>query len=836
MVERITEFYSATEWVRTYRDMTGRILRQVYPPAVNHADGAESVIVYNDLGQKELQVDPDGVQSLFSYDNQGRLSIQVLDLNRDAEIDYSGEDRIVRTMTEYGWRDGIPVRRILHSRWESSGSDDETTFAFTETSLDGFESWQTSHGLTVHTQVEANFDSAGGRRETTTYPDGTSFVRTFSNGRLSAEISRDTNGQTLTRTDYLYDSHGRLYQEIVQGMGTTTYTWNANDQIESVTTPDPEPSLTGVGYDAQTTTFFYDLMGRIERMDHPDNTSTHHTYWPTGQVRRTWGSRQYPVEYTYTSQGRLDTLTTWQDFSNPTTATVTQWTYDPFRGWLTSKEIADSGELVTWQYTPAGRLEQRTNGRGIVASFQYTDGGDLEVINYSDATPSVTHTFDRLGRVATTTDASGERRHLYQADRLTGEQYLSGPLADYGTNRQLDSLQRIQKIVLSFNGTPQQQSEFGYHSQTGRLQTITANGLTHDYSYVPLSGLPESRTVSDDSANVLMVVDHDWDFLGRLRSIDTITAADHRSFAYRYNDANQRTRVTLADDRYWSYDYDSLGQLTSAAQYNGADQPIPGRDFGFTFDDIGNRTQTVTNGRSATYTPNGKNQYEERQVPGVFDLSGLANSGAVVTVNGSPTTRLGEWFHGLATADNSSGAIWDEVTIRGVLAGAGNAGTDAVAETEGAFFLPATPQVFIHDADGNLTQDGQWLYVWDAENRLIQMETLPAVYSVGAPRLRLTFQYDSQGRRFSKTVENWDEVANDFVTTSNRRFLYDGWNLIAELTTDESGDYPINRRTFYIWGTDLSGSLQGAGGVVGLLAVRQENISTSLPYFAGVQT
>src|SRR5438128_2326869 len=48
-----------------------------------------------------------------------------------------------------------------------------------------------------------------------------------------------------------------------------------------------------------------------------------------------------------------------------------------------------------------------------------------------------------------------------------------------------------------------------------------------------------------------------------------------------------------------------------------------------------------------------------------------------------------------------------------------------------------------YDLDGNLSSDGRWNYTWDAENRLIKMESL-----AGAPAAsvrRLSFQYDWMG-------------------------------------------------------------------------------------------
>ncbi|MBP5320047.1 MAG: RHS repeat-associated core domain-containing protein [Kiritimatiellae bacterium] len=50
-------------------------------------------------------------------------------------------------------------------------------------------------------------------------------------------------------------------------------------------------------------------------------------------------------------------------------------------------------------------------------------------------------------------------------------------------------------------------------------------------------------------------------------------------------------------------------------------------------------------------------------------------------------------------------------------------------------------------------------------------------------------------------------------------FTYDGWNLIHETVTETAGAATNVTERQYFWGPDLSGSLQGAGGVGGLLAV-----------------
>jgi RHS repeat-associated protein len=93
------------------------------------------------------------------------------------------------------------------------------------------------------------------------------------------------------------------------------------------------------------------------------------------------------------------------------------------------------------------------------------------------------------------------------------------------------------------------------------------------------------------------------------------------------------------------------------------------------------------------------------------------------------------------------------------------------------------------------------------ENRLNQMES-----QASAPvnsKYRVSFDYDHQGRRRQKTVYTNNSTA--YVAQTTNRYVYDGWNLVAIL---DQNNTPIQT---FIWGLDLSGSEQGAGGVGGLL-------------------
>ena len=110
-----------------------------------------------------------------------------------------------------------------------------------------------------------------------------------------------------------------------------------------------------------------------------------------------------------------------------------------------------------------------------------------------------------------------------------------------------------------------------------------------------------------------------------------------------------------------------------------------------------------------------------------------------------------------------------------------------------------------HDEDGNLIDDGSKVYDWDAENRLQKVSNQSGVTLA-------EYYYDYRGRRIGKITYPQAEGGESVIL-----FYYDGWNLLAEI--DLNTDQVLRK---YTWGTDLSGTKQGAGGVGGLLCVEDD--------------
>jgi RHS repeat-associated protein len=226
------------------------------------------------------------------------------------------------------------------------------------------------------------------------------------------------------------------------------------------------------------------------------------------------------------------------------------------------------------------------------------------------------------------------------------------------------------------------------------------------------------------------------------------------------------------------------------------------------------------------YTHPRAQQYSQRTVPGYLQSLGTASANATVTLwssdgSSASSQRKGNYFRAELPEDNTSAAHWLALTNLAVLNNGTNA--DIVATSLGHQFLPQTPEHFTYDADGNLTQDGQWNYTWDAENRLVKL----APSTTAGPQISLAFEYDWQGRRIHKQV--WPNTNWTGTPTNDVKFVYDGWNLIGILNSS------FTLQTSFVWGSDLSGSIRGAGGVGGLLFIcdQPSAIGYSAPAYDG---
>jgi RHS repeat-associated protein len=813
-----------SEWVKTYTDALGRNAKTVY------ADGAAEYSYYNTKGQLIRSVDADGVATLYQYNGQGEVEYTAVDVDQDATIDFNGLDRVTQTVRDVTTISSVNVRRTRTYQLATDNSSTPLLVNESRVSTDGLQSWNIAFGLTTQSVTTVN-TGTGARTTTVTNPDGSTTVSVYSFGRLQTVTRKNSGGTQIAKSTYAYDPHGRVASVTDARNGATVYTYGAGDAVATVTTPAP-----GTGAPAQTTTSLYDTLGRAWKTVLADGTSTTNEFFLTGQLKKTYGSRGYPVEYTYDPAGRMKTLKTWQNFTGNSGTAVTTWNYHPTRGWLLSKDYANAVTGAAgstgpdYTYTAGSRLKTRTwareysAGNRIVTTYKYgfddaTGGnshGDLTEVSYNDTvTATVGYGYDRRGRQTTVTQGGNTTTRYYlDAGLSLGESYSGGTLGGLNVTNTFDSFLR-RSTVSSRNGTTSLGSSTYGYDQASRLSSVSDGTYSADYVYQSNSSLVDTITFKT-SGSTRLTTQKRYDRLNRLQSIVSTPSAANQalpSFTYQYNDANQRTRVALGDGSYWVYDYDSLGQVKAGKRYWNEGTPVAGQQFEYGFDDIGNRTNSKRGGdenganlRETTYARNYLNQYAGRTnlVGRYADVLGLAtfnqSSPASVIVNGQAAYRRSEYWRSELSLGGSN-ASWQSVTV--------NVGTTT---NTGSLFVSPTPEAYAYDLDGNLTADGRWTYTWDAENRLTQMESL--TNNPSGSKRKLTFEYDANGRRIGKKVYVWNGSAYPGSPNTTLRFLYDGWNLIGEL----DGSNAVVRS--YQWGTDLSGSLQGAGGVGGLLSVK----------------
>ena len=127
---------------------------------------------------------------------------------------------------------------------------------------------------------------------------------------------------------------------------------------------------------------------------------------------------------------------------------------------------------------------------------------------------------------------------------------------------------------------------------------------------------------------------------------------------------------------------------------------------------------------------------------------------------------------------------------------------------------PEPAQIPTYDLNGNMTHTGRDAYLWDEENRLVRME-----YPDGSAS---EFDYDGLSRRMER--REYDASGS---LTETMRYVYDELLPIQEL----DGNQTVGRS--YTRGLNLTQSLQGAGGVGGLLAMTESSGATFFYFYDG---
>lgn len=812
------------ESTASQQDWAGRQVKTTYASDADGVGGNDfSSAFYNSKGQLTKSIDPDGLTQLYSYNLRGEQTFTATDLNGNGAIDLA-VDQVSFSETDLATRPGGEwVMRTTQKVWLDAGSDTGTAVSYSDVSLDGLKRWSIQNpSVQTHESTSVTIlGAAGNSSELSIRPDGTSQTTTITNSLVSNVTNRDSDGTLLYQTDMTYDSLKRPFTQTDSRTGPSTryYLNTATDVVNRT-----------LDHLSRETLFTYDHRGRAKTTNLPDtlnesggtiaNVSTTF-YFPDGTVREQSGDGGYRTTQTYDYAGRVATMTTYG-----TETAVTRWIYDSDRGLLVGKlynsPTPGSGTGPSYTYTPAGRLKTRTqarlvSGNPLVTSHTYgtASGGtpaSLDQVTHSDGTPAFTvATRDRLGRPMEVLDpAAGNHSLKYtRHGALEEDSITSGILAGQKLVQGFDSRLRPRSHTASFGAQALGETAYQY-GPSGAVRSVSGNGNTASYFYHPQQRTLENVTYTKDGeAGPMLQSTRKHDAANRLTRITAHVndagvqkPIDHHAYDYDALDHIQKhTGITGA---FWKYGYNSTGEVTGATRkMPDATTDYFGRNYRYHYDGIGNRTsvEQSRNGAQASrlfsYTPNALNQYTTITHPDFVDVSGTANPLAAVTVNGIAATRQSDYFYKELSKDNSAGPQWIDATI-----------TDGTTTNNGSLSLPAAATSPTYDEDGNLKSDGEWIYTWDAENRLVGTERSAAALADGAPYHRERHDYDSQSKRIRTTL-----FTNSGTTPSSQTlYIFDGWKCVAELT---GTGQPIRK---YTWGLDLAGDMgDSSTGNVGAL-------------------
>lgn len=543
-----------------------------------------------------------------------------------------------------------------------------------------------------------------------------------------------------------------------------------------------------------------------------------------GRVTSISGTGTYPIVYEYDDRDRMVKMKTWRDPQGG--ADETSWTYDAATDLLLEKKDA-AGHAVTYTYNDLGQLATRTDARGVITDYLYGKLGGLTSASYSDGTPDVVTTYDRAGRVLTTSDLAGVHTFAHSVDGMTSDQVTGGLLAGvlieyrqsgYGGVALTYQNQKIAEMTYERNNA---------HGQMTRVGLIGPKAdVAVTYGYHPGTDQVESSTVG------AVTTTRTRDALGRTQTLIAKRGTQVQSVrAYAYDKAGRRVKMHSGTQDQWVYGYNDRGEVTSASRRRGG-QALAGLSTTYAYDSLGNRTGTAIDlaaDLETSFTTNAVNQYTSISHGDRVLFYGQADEGALLeqqtTAAGGGTTwtgipRQGKWYASTQSGDNGTGPDWLDTSVRVGLPGtAGSSGLSAIYA--GHQYLAPAQESLQYDLAGNLVSDGRWDYQWDAENRLVRQETRASARLAGVPHIRLEYGYDFLGRRIAR--KRTRNPGQPVAPVEEQRYVWSGWTLLAELTTRDAvtgsllSTSKVSRT--YLWGLDIASSLGGTGGTGALAAI-----------------
>jgi RHS repeat-associated protein len=484
-----------------------------------------------------------------------------------------------------------------------------------------------------------------------------------------------------------------------------------------------------------------------------------------GRVLSQTNANNEALQFTYNAADELLTLT---DGKSQTTS----WNYDEY-GRVTNKVDAAANIIFKYAYDGDNRLTNRWTPAKGTTSYSYDNAGNLTSIRYPISS-NISLSYDSLNRLTNMVDGVGATKYSYDgAGALLSE---DGPWTDDTVSYSYANRLRTGMSLLSpLSALP---SSVSYtYDDAKRLTSVTSPAGTFSYGYNSQQSTLVSQLTLPGGSFITNTYDSTARLLGTwLEQNDSTILNSH---VYAYDQENQRTQQVFTAANYVDYSYDPIGQLRTAnGKESGGLTNRTHEQFGYAYDSAGNLNWRTNNDLLQNFSVNSLNE--------------LASSGrnTNMTVAGTTTSLATN-----VTVNSLAAQLYADSTFARTNVG--------LVDGYNTFTAVAHD-----DLNGNMLSDGHRAFDYDDENELVRITVTNAWKS--------EFNYDGKLRRRIRKEFTW---TGSWTQTNEVRYVYDG-NLVFQerWLNPQLSTNSYQQLVTYTRGRDLSGSLEGAGGIGGLLA------------------
>ena len=712
----------------------------------------------------------------------------------------------------------------------------------------------------LETSLTQNFAS-----ETSTQAESQSLSKTFNGSFVETESFECPNGlqSQYLKTAYAYDNAGRE---------TSVKLYNANDVLqaeykyfytpsETVSFADEigeSKTIKSLGYPSGMTLLNGNLkqgykyvyiprneknagliketvFGKTFNADSSVNSGAYIkiAYNDMGNPTHYWGNGGIPAMYGYNKFGEITDMYLFKVSPN----NAGDFTGESWNSAYTSSHA--SAEHTQWIYNDYGDVVEKIDALG---RSYYADNDRLGM-TYSFLDPKnnlILYTLSRSGIICSKEIGSETTNYSYD-DKIRVSQvsttygnYSYSYANDYTMpsievlpdgfrlERSFDANGNVSQVVLKDAGANVvYQTNYAYAN--GRLSSLLANGKTISYSYNNLG------SVSEITLNNTAKIVNSYDDLQRLVSqAYKVGTNEVKKSLYTITSDNKITRIEkqrngIAENN-WQYEYftnmPGLKNATLNAGSGNTQYDAYSRED-FEYDLAGNPYRYksgTTNWNTVSSNKNNQTTQINYASDAVLPIRGKASTSATlnISVDGALqnyTRPSGQENFAFGLNAYTSTRKYQEVKAEAVETDNNTTPPTTIRTMQrGKAYVEATPESFIYDANGNLLSDGRWNYTWDAENRLVEVETNLSAASASVPQEKHVYVYDWTGRKIKS--ERYEYKDNAWVLVSTNKRYYDDYNLIYEATEYADGSSSDVRKYYY--GSDLLGSVYGSAGTGGL--------------------